>query len=517
MIAQPEIAPLLFVRDLTKRYSVTVLDRVTFDLRAGEIHALLGANGAGKSTLCRIIAGLVQPSDGEMTFQGQSYAPINKQAAETAGVQIIQQELNLIPTLSVAENLMLSRLPNRGGIICRGELHKTTRSALDRFCLEDVATDTLVGALGVGRQQMVEIAAALDRDCKVLILDEPTAALSSGETERLFEWLAKLREEGVGIIYISHRLDEVTRMADRITVLRDGAYVCTQATAGLTTNQMVDLMTGDREDSATSHRHESFTTERIALQVKGICSGKLLRDVSFEVRAGERLGIAGLVGSGRTELLRAIYGADIAHDGHVVMGETGQAKRFHHPSQAVAAGLAMVTEDRKQNGLLLEQSIRVNTTLCSLRRKFSMNGVIRRRAERASADSMCKKMETCCTSIEQTASTLSGGNQQKVVVGKWLVRDADVFLFDEPTRGIDVASRRRIYRLLDSLARDGKALVVVSSDLDELLETCDRIAVMSAGRLVATFDRNDWSHEKIMKAAFSGYIEQTVDEPGDDR
>jgi len=514
LIVQRDNAPLLLVRDLTKRYSVTVLDRADFNLRAGEIHALLGANGAGKSTLCRIIAGLVQPSDGEMTFADQPYAPASKQAAESAGVQIIQQELNLIPTLSVAENLMLSRLPSRCGIIRKGKLHQRARRALDRFGLEEIATKTLVGSLGIGRQQMIEIAAALDRDCKVLILDEPTAALSSGETERLFQWLAKLREQGVGIIYISHRLDEVARLADRVTVLRDGVHVCTKPTAGLTTNDMVNLMTGDREDSTAGHRHESFATERIALRVEGLSSGTLLRDVSLEVRAGERLGIAGLVGSGRTELLRAIFGADLAEDGKVVIGEKGNARRFHHPSQAVAAGLAMVTEDRKQNGLLLEQSIRVNTTLCALRRDFSSRGVIRNRAEHESVESICRKMETRCTSIEQTTSTLSGGNQQKVVVGKWLLRDADLFLFDEPTRGIDVAARRRIYRLLDSLARDGKALVLVSSDLDELLETCDRIAVMSAGRLVATFDRSSWSHDKIMQAAFSGYIEQTAGDLG---
>jgi ribose transport system ATP-binding protein len=514
LIGPPDTDPLLLVRDLTKRYSVTVLDKVAFDLRAGEIHALLGANGAGKSTLCRIIAGLVQPTSGEMTFDGQFHAPLNKQAAEKSGVQIVQQELNLIPTLSVAENLMLSRLPSRGGIIRKKQLHQRARRALDRFFLEDVATETLVGSLGVGRQQMVEIAAALDRDCKVLILDEPTAALSANETERLFQWLARLREQRVGIIYISHRLDEVARIADRVTVLRDGQTVCTAAAAGLTTNSMVDLMSGEREQSAVSHRHTSFAKKNVALRVEGISSGKLLQDVSFEVRAGERLGIAGLVGSGRTELLRAIYGADIAHEGQLQLGETAAKKPFRHPGQAVAAGIAMVSEDRKQNGLLLPQSIRVNTTLCALQRDFSHGGVIQTRAEHDSVESICRKMETRRTSIEQTVSTLSGGNQQKVAIAKWLVRDAEVFLFDEPTRGIDVAARRRIYRLFDSLAREGKALVVVSSDLDELLETCDRIAVMSAGRLLATFDRDNWSHDKIMQASFSGYMDPTADMRG---
>ncbi len=516
MIAKPAEPPLLSVHDLTKRYTVTVLDRISFDLQAGEIHALLGANGAGKSTLCRIIAGLVSRSTGEMTFDGHPYAPANKQAAEALGVQIVQQELNLISTLSVAENILLGRMPHRGGIIRKRELHERTRRALDRLCLEDIMTQTLVGSLGVGRQQMVEIAAALDRDCRILILDEPTATLSATETQRLFEWLVRLRQDRVGIIYISHRLDEVARLADRVTVLRDGKHVCTHPASELTTDAMVNFMTGARDQSVARQKHESFATEQIALRVEGVSRGKIVRDVSFEVRAGERLGIAGLVGSGRTELLRAVYGADIAEDGDVFLADSDMPRRFRHPGEAVAAGLAMVTEDRKQNGLLLPQSIRVNTTLCAMWHRFSAGGMIRRRAEQNSAEQMCRQLETRCTSIEQSVATLSGGNQQKVAVSKWLVRDANVFLFDEPTRGIDVAARLRIYHLFHSLSRDGKALVIVSSDLDELLETCDRIAVMSAGRMVATFDRSNWAHEKIMQAAFLGFIDNGAEVSGED-
>jgi ribose transport system ATP-binding protein len=482
-----------------------VLENCDLQVRAGEIHALLGANGAGKSTMCKIIAGLIPPHAGTMTLCGRPYAPANKQSAEAAGVQIVQQELNLIPTLSVAENLLLARLPALAGVICRRQLHARARRALDRFGLHDVSTETPVRALGVGRQQIVEIAAALDRDCKLLILDEPTAALSAAETANLFPWLERLRQQGVGIMYISHRLEEVAQVADRVTILRDGNSIGTRETSELTTEEMVNLMSGGKAGLISGRVHQSYASDPVAMRVAGISRG-LVRDVSLTVHRGERLGIAGLVGSGRTEFLRAVFGADVAETGHVYLGESSIPRRFRHPSEAVAAGLAMVTEDRKQNGVLLPQSIRVNTTLSSMWNQFSAAGVIRRQAEEQMALSMCASLETQCTGIEQVVGTLSGGNQQKVAVAKWLVRDADVFLFDEPTRGIDVATRRRIYGLFETLAAAGKGLVIVSSDLDELLETCDRLAVMSAGRVVATFARDNWSHDAIMQAAFSGWI-----------
>lgn len=507
--------PLLQTELLTKRYGdVTVLQGVSVDVRVGEIHALLGANGAGKSTLCKIISGLVTATAGEMKFNGDKFAPPNKQHAESRGVEIIQQELNLISTLSVAENLFFTRMPNRLHFLRTRELHDRARDVLDRFGLADVPTHVPVGSLGVGRQQMVEIAGALARDCQLLILDEPTAALSATESQQLFKHLDDLRTRGVAMIYISHRLDEVAQLSDRITVLRDGRYVTTEATESLTTDQMVDLMSGQANTSARLD-HTDHRTETVAMRVNSI-SHELVQDVSFEVHQGERLGICGLVGSGRTELLRAIFGGDAATSGLIWLARDGNSHRFLCPSQAVAAGLAMVTEDRKENGLLLSQSIRVNTTLSSLKTKFSTAGWLRRRDEQSESKAMQESLEIQCTDIEQSAGTLSGGNQQKVAVAKWLVRDADVFLFDEPTRGIDVAARRRIYRLLESLAADGKALVIVSSDLEELLETCDRIAVMSAGRMVATFDRQSnanakpgnvepWNQDEIMQASFSGY------------
>ncbi len=491
---------------MTKRYgAVTVLHEVDFDVRPGEVHALLGANGAGKSTLCKMIAGLTGVSGGSMSLDGQSYRPGDKQQAEAQGVQIVQQELNLIPTLSVAENLFLARLPRRFGVLRQSRLHHQAREALDRLQLDDIATHTPVGELGVGRMQMVEIAAALAASCRLLILDEPTAALSGKETDLLFQQIRRLRRDDVAMIYISHRLDEVKRIADRVTVLRDGRHAGTHDIADVSTDQMVELMGGH----PLSSTRQSIRTAKLnatdppALAVDSIRCGPV-EDVSFTVRRGEIFGITGLVGAGRTELLRAIFGADRA-DGGTVSVNGGPPTRFHHPAEAVAAGLAMVTEDRKQTGLLLQQSIRDNITLNSLARDFSMFGFVRGQSEIESSGAMCDSLETRCSGVDQVVATLSGGNQQKVVIGKWLTRGAEVFLFDEPTRGIDVGARRLIYQLFDQLATLGKGIVIVSSDLDELFDTCDRIAVMSAGRMVNTFQRGQWNEEMILQACFSGH------------
>lgn len=500
----------LTVRDLCKDYVVRVLDGVQLELRAGEIHALLGANGAGKSTLCKIIAGLTPATSGSMTLNGVAYDPTDKRFAETQGVQIVQQELNLIPTLTVAENLLLGRFPQRWGVIDRQRLHARARVALDRFGLQDIAADQSAGSLGVGQQQMLEIAAALDRNCELLILDEPTAALSAGETERLFARLDELRQRGVGIIYISHRLDEIAKIADRLTVLRDGKFVSTHAVSEFQPiERVIDLMTG--ETQAAQHAlqsHQTYTTERTMIRVAEMSRAPAVQDVSFSVQAGERFGIAGLVGSGRTELLRLIFGADRADAGQVFLRGETEPRRFRDPHEAVAARLAMVTEDRKQNGLLLSQSIRVNMTLSSLELLTGAAGIVDRRQERELVAAQRETMKIHSRDIEQSVGTLSGGNQQKVAVAKWLLKDADVFLFDEPTRGIDVAARRNIHQLFDKLAAQGKALIIVSSDLEELFETCDRIGVMSAGRLVSEYTRETWSYETIMQDCFSGYSQQ---------
>jgi ribose transport system ATP-binding protein len=503
---------LLEAHSLVKRYAgVTVLDGVSFDLREGEVHALLGANGAGKSTLCRILAGLVQRTAGEIKFLGSPYRPRTNRDAQRMGVQMVQQELNLVPSLSVAENLLLNRLPNSCGLIRYRQLHRIADSLLERLGIDGLDPRSPLSELGIGQQQLIEIAAALHQNCRLLILDEPTASLSARESERLFDWLDQLKRQGVGTIYVTHRLDEVARLADRFTVLRDGRWIATRPADGVQAAEMIELMSGP-DGTATSieestGRSPCLSPGKIeknlgcALRVRNLSSGPV-RNVSFEVACGERVGIAGLVGAGRTELLRAIFGAQRASTGEIFIGQDPAAYRFTHPSQAVSRGMAMLTEDRKSSGLLMPMTIATNTSLASLAMRFASFGFVRGRVEARESQRMCDYLDTRCHSVHQTVQTLSGGNQQKVAVAKWLVRDCQVFLMDEPTRGIDQAARRRLYRLIDSLARRGCGLVIVSSEVEELMRICDRILVLSVGELVAEFRSDQWSREKIMQACF---------------
>jgi len=503
---------LLEIRGLHKSYGAPVLTGIDLDIRAGEVHALLGANGAGKSTLARIVCGLDVPDAGNMMFRGEQYAPASKREAERAGVHIVHQELRALDTLSVAENLFLDQLPNRWGVVDRRALHANARAALALVGLTELDPATPLGQLGIGRRQLVEIAGALARPCRLLILDEPTAALTSPEIDTLFAHLDRLRADGVGLVYISHRMGEIRRIADRVTVLRDGRVVAMRPSAELSADDAVRLMVGG-EWSDPGPRALRVAGS-VALRVENLHAGDRVRGVSFEVRRGEILGLSGLVGSGRTELLRAVYGADRAEHGHgadraehgrVMVGDPLVPVRIEGPHDAVRAGIGLIPEDRKAHGLLLARPVRLNTTLGRLTTVARRGGWIDSTAERRLAIDLCDRLAVRRTSVEQPVAELSGGNQQKVVIARWLARECDVLLFDEPTRGIDVAARETVYRLLDELATEGKALVVASSEVEELLTLCDRIAVMSAGRLAAVFERGDWSQERIMAAAFSGH------------
>ncbi|AEF21709.1 Monosaccharide-transporting ATPase [Pseudomonas fulva 12-X] len=492
----------LAARDIGKTYVQPVLGGVELELRAGEVLALTGENGAGKSTLSKIFCGLEQPTTGSLSFLGQPYAPASRREAERLGVRMVLQELNLLPTLTVAENLFLDNLPSRAGWISRGRLREMAREAMARVGLEAIDPDTPVAALGVGHQQMVEIARNLIGECRVLVLDEPTAMLTAREVDLLFEQIQRLRDAGVAIVYISHRLEELAKVAQRVAVLRDGQLVAVEPIDRYSSDELVTLMVGREVGEAIDLGERQIGAP--LLQVKNLSRRGKVDDVSFSVRAGEIYGISGLIGAGRTELLRLIYGADRADSGEVAIGNPPVPVQVRSPAEAVRNGIALITEDRKGEGLLLGQPIAANLALGNMP-AVSKHGVMRPAAEQALAQRQIDAMRIRCNGAHQAVVELSGGNQQKVVIGRWLERDCQVLLFDEPTRGIDVGAKFEIYGLLGELARQGKALVVVSSDLRELMLICDRIGVLSAGRLIETFDRDDWTQDRLLAAAFAGY------------
>jgi ribose transport system ATP-binding protein len=509
----------LTVTGVGKTYEQPVLADVSLALRAGEVLALTGENGAGKSTLSKIVGGLTTPTAGSMTLMGRPYAPSSRKEAEALGVRMVMQELNLLPTLSVAENLYLNHLPRAkalgwAGWIDRTRLREDARAAMAQVGLEAIDPDTPVGELGIGHQQLVEIARNLigteGAPLRVLILDEPTAMLTGREVELLFEQIARLKARGVALVYISHRLEELERIAQRVAVLRDGRLVREDAMANLTPDRIVALMVG-RELGERIDLGE----RRIAaplLKVEGLGRANVVRDVSFEVRAGEIFGVSGLIGAGRTELMRLIYGADARDRGTVALAPTPGATpvpvQIASPVDAVRLGIALITEDRKGEGLLLPQSIAANVSLGNIG-AVSRYGVVDAARENALASAQIDAMRIRTAGPGQAVGELSGGNQQKVVIGRWLARrvsnDVRVLLFDEPTRGIDVGAKFDIYALMGALAREGRALVVVSSDLRELMLICDRIGVMSAGKMTAVFARGEWTQDALLGAAFAGY------------
>jgi ribose transport system ATP-binding protein len=500
----------LSVSGIGKTYAEPVLADVSLSLRAGEVLALTGENGAGKSTLSKIIGGLVDPTTGTMRLADAPYAPASRTEAEGLGVRMVMQELNLLPTLSVAENLFLNRLPRAGafsfGWIDRRKLRDDARHAMAQVGLDAIDPDTLVGELGIGHQQMVEIARNLIDDCRVLILDEPTAMLTAREVDLLFEQIDRLKKRGVALVYISHRLEELARVAEQVAVLRDGRLVHVDAMANLTSDQIVTWMVGrelgERIDLGVRNIGAPL------LRVERLTRGKAVREVSFDVRAGEIFGISGLIGAGRTELMRLIYGADRKDSGTVALaatpGATPAPVQIDSPADAVRAGIALITEDRKGEGLLLPQPIAANVSLGNLG-SVARHGVVDAKRENALAQKQIDAMRIRSSGPGQIVGELSGGNQQKVVIGRWLARDCRVLLFDEPTRGIDVGAKFDIYGLMGALAREGRALVVVSSDLRELMLICDRIGVMSAGSMTGVFERDGWSQDALLAAAFAGY------------
>jgi ribose transport system ATP-binding protein len=492
--------PLLTAVGLSKTYGVPVLEDVSLELQPGEVHAIVGENGAGKSTLAKILAGLVRPDRGAITFRGQPFVPRSRGDARSLGIAFVHQELSSIATLTVAETLFLDRLPARAGIIDGKRLREEARAVLDRVGLGDLDPDRLVGSLGLGHLQLVEIASALARRCDVLLLDEPTAALNPRESDVLFGQMARLRAAGTALVLITHRLEEVARTADRISVLRDGRLVATRPADELDRDEIVRLMVGRPLSKAPLG--PTTTRGAVALRVEGL-SGARFRDVSFEVREGEILGLAGLMGAGRTEVLRAVFGADAAASGQVFVGFSTTPARIASPAEAVSLGLAFLAEDRKTQGLLLPSSVRTNVTLGSLHRAAGPLGIVRPRVEDGLARPVVESLGVRARSLDQPVAELSGGNQQKVLLGRALLQDPAVLLVDEPTRGVDVGARAEVHRLLSGLAARGKAIVVASSEIDELFALADRILVLARGRVTASFRRGEWSAEAVMAAAVS--------------
>ena len=503
-------ASVLSVRHICKRYpGVVAVDDISLDFKAGEIHALAGENGAGKSTLIKILGGIVKLDSGTMSLAGQNYAPGSPQAAIQAGVRVVHQEFNLLPYLSVAENVLFERLPRRLGIfVDRSRLLSHTRELLALVGLQDVDPTLPVERLGVAQQQLIEIARALSDKARVLVLDEPTATLTPRESGRLFEIVHRLRADGVSIVFISHHLEEIFEHCDTVSVLRNGRFVATQKTSDITPNGLVKQMVG-REVVQRKGMGIGRRDVPPALKVADFQSqaNRKRPALNFEVYPGEIVGVAGLVGSGRSEILRAMFGADKPDRGTIL--RDGKAVRIGSPRQAIANGIALVTENRKEEGLVLPMSIQVNTTLASVF-DSAKAGFLQHGKERAAAQAMMRSLDTRMASLDQPVRSLSGGNQQKVVLGKWLLKEPRVLLLDEPTRGIDVGAKAEIYGLLRGLAAQGVAILVVSSDVPELLGLADRILVMSRGTLAGELNAEEMNEEAVLQMAYSEYLKEQV-------
>ncbi|MCW2677421.1 MAG: transporter related [Modestobacter sp.] len=499
-----ETPALLRLEGVTKRYgATTALDGVDFDLRAGEVHALMGENGAGKSTLMKILSGDVARDAGRILIDGVPVEINGPRAAAAHGIAIIHQELNTVPAMTVADNLALGREPRtRWGSLDRRATLRQAKEKLSRIGA-DIDPRRELGSLSVGMQQMVEIARAVSEDARVLVLDEPTAALSRGESLELYRLVEEMRGRGVGLVYISHRMEEVWQLADRITVFRDGRLVGTRARADVVPGDVVSMMVG--RDVGDLYAHAPRRPGDVVLAVEGLTDGALVGPVSFTVRAGEVVGMAGLIGAGRTETCRLLFGADRARGGTVrVHGRQVDAR---NPGQAVAAGIAMVPEDRKTQALFLDHPVEDNIGISSLR-ELSRGTVVRRGALRAGVREQMRRLRIRDSALQLPVRSLSGGNQQKVVLGRWLMRDADVVVLDEPTRGVDVGARREIYELVFDLAAAGKAVLVVSSDLPEVIGISDRVLVMRNGRIVADLDSTTATEEAVMAHA-TGTVSST--------
>ncbi len=492
-------APLIDARLLSKRFpGVRALHQVSLKLGRGEVLAVIGENGAGKSTLMKILAGIQEPDHGEILMEGKPVRIDSVRAAEHLGIALIHQELNLADNLDVASNIFLGREPRRSCFVDRGRLYANSTRFLVQVGL-DCPPRTLVSSLSLGRQQLVEIAKALSTNARVLIMDEPTSSLSQHETEQLYRVVKDLRSRGVSIVYISHRLGEVKELADRVLVLRDGENAGELLRDEINHDAMVKKMVGR---DLSRHARSSFGHGEALLEVRALRTpANPTHELNFSIRPGEIVGVAGLVGAGRTELLRVLFGIDLAVGGEIHVA--GKPVHLRSPMDAIQAGLALVPEDRKQQGVILEMSVRENTTLPSLRRESSA-GFLNRQREGQIAVEMTRQLDVKTPNLGQFVQYLSGGNQQKVALAKWLAMEPKVLLLDEPTRGIDIGAKQEIYRLMEELAGRGVAILFVSSEMEEVLRMSDRALVMCQGRITGELSGDELNEESVMRLATGG-------------
>lgn len=491
----------LEMRGIKKSFSgIYALSGIDFSLELGEVHALLGENGAGKSTLIKVLGGIHQPDCGMIKINGEEVKIHNVPEAREKGIGIIHQEIVLVPYLTVAQNLFLGREITKGGKIDMGETVKKAQEMINALGVK-LKAEEFVENLTIAQQQMVEIVKAVSFNGKIIVMDEPTSSLSNEEVEQLFQIIENLKKKKVSIIYISHRMEELFRISDRVTVIRDGAYVGTKKTSETNPNELVAMMVGRDLQNFYVRDYNDLTNAETALEVKNLTDEGVFENISFKVRKGEILGFAGLVGAGRSETMESIFGAREYQSGEVYLN--GEKKNFKNPMEALKAGIALVPEDRKKQGLVLGNSVAFNLTLASLH--FYMKGLsISEKKRKKVINEFFAKLKIKAASPDIEAGSLSGGNQQKVVLGKWLATRPEVLILDEPTRGVDVNAKYEIYRTINALAKEGIAIIMVSSELPEIINMCDNVCVMRSGRLVGKLGREELGQEEIMKYAAGG-------------
>lgn len=489
---------ILTMKEIDKSFpGVHALDHVSFEVKKGEVHALMGENGAGKSTLMKVLTGIYKKDSGTITYEGKEVEFHNTREAQDAGIVIVHQELNMLGHLTVAQNIFIGREFKKGISIDDKKMNEEAKKLFDRLNIDIDPAETMSN-LTVGKQQMCEIAKAISHEAKVIIFDEPSAALTEAEIEELFKIIRDLRKQQLGIVYISHRMDEIKVITDRVTVMRDGTYVGTLITEDCTKDDIINMMVG-RVIYEDPKEHSMVAPDApVVLKVEHLNAGKMVQDVSFELHKGEILGFSGLMGAGRTETARAIFGADPKESGDIYVN--GRKVEINSPEDAVKCGIGYLSEDRKRYGIVVQKTVAENSTMAALE-KYMKGLFIDKKKEKKVTEEYVKSLATKTPSVDQLVVNLSGGNQQKVVIAKWLLNEPEIIIMDEPTRGIDVGAKRDIYMLIGSLVQQGKSVIMISSEIPELMGVCDRIAVMSEGRLSGEVLRKDFSQERIMALA----------------